>query len=489
MKILQVITLYLPDFVSGASILCQNIIDEQKKEHEVKVFCGYIQHGEEHYKTKKYVHRDVEVLGVNVTALYEFNMLENYYNPRLNSIFRKYVKEFAPDIIHFHSIQALGAQMIDIAIDMGVPFVLTMHDWWWICKDMFLVTREGRKCSELVDIDKCDCMSSDFLKKRFEYLTETAKKSDYILATSNYLKNTIVMNGFPEEQVVVNENGLIKNLAPKPKRTKDKIVFTYLGGEWPLKGINAIAEAFMFIGADDRYEARLYGALNYFRYNNIRKHNSIKLLPKFDNDQLNDVLSDSDVVIVPSIRESFSLVTREAFLCDVPVICSDCGGAPEIVEDGVNGFVFKAGDDRELARRIRFFLDHPEKIEEFKKNINKDKIVSIEQQSDELINIYKKVIQKQSHKRYLPTYKKDCEITERQSQISGNPHNYVIRNFDKMAFYLDQPFLYAADNLASSSLADEIETLFKIKEDETERIVSTLHDLQLIKRLSPNNKS
>ena len=50
-------------------------------------------------------------------------------------------------------------------------------------------------------------------------------------------------------------------------------------------------------------------------------------------------LSIADLFLLPSAQESFGLAALEAMACDVPVVASNVGGLPEIIEDGVSGFV------------------------------------------------------------------------------------------------------------------------------------------------------
>ena len=49
-------------------------------------------------------------------------------------------------------------------------------------------------------------------------------------------------------------------------------------------------------------------------------------------------LSAADLFLLPSEKESFGLAALEAMACEVPVVTSNVGGLPEIVEDGVTGF-------------------------------------------------------------------------------------------------------------------------------------------------------
>jgi len=61
-------------------------------------------------------------------------------------------------------------------------------------------------------------------------------------------------------------------------------------------------------------------------------------------DPVAGILSLSDVFIMPSGFESFGLAALEAMACGVPVVCSDVGGLPELVEGSGGGFLCPMGD-------------------------------------------------------------------------------------------------------------------------------------------------
>lgn len=66
-----------------------------------------------------------------------------------------------------------------------------------------------------------------------------------------------------------------------------------------------------------------------------------------------------DVQVVPSAAEPFGLVTLEAMQAAVPVVATDSGGTPEILRDGVEGFLYAPGDGAALARKLEILMESP----------------------------------------------------------------------------------------------------------------------------------
>ncbi|TSJ43170.1 N-acetyl-alpha-D-glucosaminyl L-malate synthase BshA [Mucilaginibacter corticis] len=85
-------------------------------------------------------------------------------------------------------------------------------------------------------------------------------------------------------------------------------------------------------------------------------------------DAIEEILSVSDLFLMPSQSESFGLAALEAMACKVPVISSNAGGLPELNVDGVTGFLKDVGDVKGMAESAIYILEDAERLATFKEN-------------------------------------------------------------------------------------------------------------------------
>ncbi|HET6757191.1 MAG TPA: TIGR03088 family PEP-CTERM/XrtA system glycosyltransferase [Burkholderiales bacterium] len=80
---------------------------------------------------------------------------------------------------------------------------------------------------------------------------------------------------------------------------------------------------------------------------------------------VHQILPDLDVFVLPSLAEGVSNTILEAMACGLPVIATDVGGNPELVQDGVTGRLIPRRDLGALSQAIGFYLAHPaERLEQ-----------------------------------------------------------------------------------------------------------------------------
>jgi len=85
-------------------------------------------------------------------------------------------------------------------------------------------------------------------------------------------------------------------------------------------------------------------------------------------DAIEEILSVSDLFLMPSGSESFGLAALEAMACEVPVISSNTGGLPELNVDGFSGYLSDVGDVEDMAKHAIHILEDAERLATFKKN-------------------------------------------------------------------------------------------------------------------------
>jgi N-acetyl-alpha-D-glucosaminyl L-malate synthase BshA len=93
---------------------------------------------------------------------------------------------------------------------------------------------------------------------------------------------------------------------------------------------------------------------------------SVRFLGK--QDAIEEILSVSDLFLMPSQSESFGLAALEAMACKVPVVSSTAGGLPELNVDGVTGFLKEVGDINGMAESAIYILEDEQRLQTFKEN-------------------------------------------------------------------------------------------------------------------------
>lgn len=79
-----------------------------------------------------------------------------------------------------------------------------------------------------------------------------------------------------------------------------------------------------------------------------------------ERDDVPEIMSSADVVLVPSVEEPFGRTVAEAMAVGTPVVATDVGGPAEVVEDGTTGLLAPPGDPVVWSEAIRRILKHPD---------------------------------------------------------------------------------------------------------------------------------
>ncbi|MCC6850565.1 MAG: glycosyltransferase [Deltaproteobacteria bacterium] len=340
---------------------------------------------------------------MNAAAGYDALGARAYRHPEVAPVFARFLARARPDVVHFHSIQALGADLLAVARAHGVPVVVTMHDWWWWCARLFLVDDTDYVCPQRVASERCGCAPGlDFVARRV-HLETCLAYADRILTPSRLLADAAIANGVPAARVGVVPNGITPR-GPRPARRPGPVRFGWFGGpDHRMKGLPTLLAAAdraacggfeVAVYAGGAVRRRGLGRALVDRVGHalpvpLTVDDRIVVAPAFAPAELPAVLATLDCLVVPSrMRESYSLVTREALAAGVPVIASDCGGPLEIVRPGHNGLVFATGDADDLAACLRRFVVEPGLAERLAAGAATTATPAMDAQIDALERIY-----------------------------------------------------------------------------------------------------
>lgn len=102
----------------------------------------------------------------------------------------------------------------------------------------------------------------------------------------------------------------------------------------------------------------------------------------------------ADVFVAPSIQDNLPNTVMESLACGTPVVASNVGGIPDMVEHEVNGYLAKAFDTCDLAQGIQWVLEDPERSERLGKAAREKAVreYSLEIQARRYLNLYEETL-------------------------------------------------------------------------------------------------
>lgn len=159
----------------------------------------------------------------------------------------------------------------------------------------------------------------------------------------------------------------------KKKRSAHGQEILYTGVLIPRKGIHHLINAFASVSKDfpkahllilGHEENKTYAAQLREQVKRLGLDGRVKFIGAMPQAELATWMGRASVFVLPSLSEGLGRVVVEAMASGTPAIGSNVGGIPEMVQDGVTGFLIPPGDETMLAEKIRWVLENPDKTRE-----------------------------------------------------------------------------------------------------------------------------
>ncbi|MEO8151349.1 MAG: N-acetyl-alpha-D-glucosaminyl L-malate synthase BshA [Bacteroidia bacterium] len=280
------------------------------------------------------------------------------YETALTSKMVDVVKFEKLDLLHVHyaiphASAAYMAKMILREQGINIPVVTTLHgtDITLVGKNpnyLPVVTFAMNQSDGLTSVSaslRKETYENFDVKKEIEVIPNFIDLKRFSKMRKDHFKKAIVPN---DEKLVVHTSNF-----RKVKRVQD-VVYVF---EKILKKVPA---KLLLIG--DGPERTAIEQL----CRDLNVNNDVRFLGK--QEAVEEILSVSDLFIMPSETESFGLAALEAMACQVPVISTNSGGMPELNVQGVTGYMSNVGDVDDMAAHAIDLLSNEEKLAQFKHN-------------------------------------------------------------------------------------------------------------------------
>jgi glycosyltransferase involved in cell wall biosynthesis len=362
MKVMVMNSLYYPNIIGGAEKSTQVMVENLKKfgiepvvvtisdkdkidlVNGIKVY--YIHHSNIYWSYYSKTKKNILKLLWHLLSLYNFLILKKV---------DKIIRLEKPDIVHTNNLAEFTIGLWNTIRKNKIPLLHTLRDYSLLCPRATMFKRKNIcKRKNLI------CLIMLGFRKAFSNIP------DAVAGNSRFILDRHLESGFfrkPLKYVVYNSLES-ENTVSKVKKA-GRPVFGFIGHLSYHKGIEFLLDVFIKnkignlhvfgSGITPSYEEWLK---ENYKSNRIIFHGFVETLK---------ALGSIDVLIVPSLwHEPLPRVIYEAYSEGIPVIASDRGGNPEIIDEGKTGYVYGAESEKGLIDKLKLFSSNPELVMDMK---------------------------------------------------------------------------------------------------------------------------
>jgi len=449
MNILLVANGYPPTAVGGVETYVAELARLlARSDNQVSVFCRESDFSKADYSITTQILEQVKTTCVVNDYKQVHSFRQTFIDPHLEKIFTDLIELERPDLIHFNHLVGLSARLPIIASEHKIPAIITLHDFWTICHRVKLVDWRGRTCpGPLHGVNCSACVMGGTLRQkvspligksaraikrflpaqlrrsmrasipggedqppalvstaqifaeRLALFTQALLATQRLLVPSEYVRTQFYNNGIPRQRIEVVPLGVTTHAGNKPpKRHLNLLTFAAIGPLQPIKGMDTAIKAFSKVPGN-HLRLKIYGRSDLYPRNYVQHiielaqaDSRVALMGPYNPADKAAVFDSFDILLVPSpAPETFSLVAHEALALGKPVLATRIGALSEIIQDGINGYLFEPGNQAQLAELIDAFAANPALLE----SLTAPGAVAIrtaEEHAQQVENIYRQVL-------------------------------------------------------------------------------------------------
>ena len=413
LRVLHAIHDFLPRHRAGSEIYARDLARELSKRHDVFVVAAEYDPSTPHGTIRWKTCDGLPV--IEIVNNWEFESFEDTYaSPRINRQLAHVLDATRPDVLHVHNLLNLTFDLPRLAHERGIATAATLHDYTLVCASggQRVHVADAHVC-DVIETERCSrCFAaSPFhaqwavgrlqrrpaarqilkmagairsrlpsaaeraltllpaggssqadMQRRLAYSRHVFDQVDRFVSPSSALASEYVRLGLDPLRVEVSDYGFsaVRVAARTPSAAPR---FGFVGTLAWHKGAHVFLESLEALRG--RFQASVYGdpAVSPHYAAQLRRLSDrlpVQFHGPFDRDRLAEAYASIDVLVVPSLwPENSPLVIHEAFMHGAAVVAARVGGIPELVTDGVNGFLYDPRRTDALARLLQRFVDDP----------------------------------------------------------------------------------------------------------------------------------
>ena len=370
MKILYINTLYAPNNVGGAERVVQSLAEGVARAgHQAVVVSAAAQAGTQtnwvngvkaYYVGLKNVYWPYEDKRFHPALKAAYHVLDTY-NPWMGRAVARILDEEHPDLVHTNNLAGFSSLAWQLVKKRDLPLVHTLHDYYLLCprSSMF---RNGQPCTTQCARCRVFALMRNRLSNHVDvvvgvsrFILERHLEFGYFATTP---RRRVTNNGYRKES---------KESVALPRATWSlPIRFGYIGRFALEKGPKVLLESVSRL-TKGTWSLDMAGSKHtlYGRYLRAKYETpSIKFLGYTETEVF---FKKVDVLVIPSLwHDPLPTVIIEAYAHGVPVVGSNKGGIPELVEEGRTGFLFDPAQPNDLAVKLQRFIDEPPRLRDMR---------------------------------------------------------------------------------------------------------------------------
>lgn len=360
----------------------------------------------ENYEYSKYFPKN------NLSTIeYLKNPFKYYWNYEAANKLHQVILAIKPDIIHIHSL--MSPSILKVCKKNNIPTVMTLHIMPPICPSTTFLYKNKKICKDFkckngnywhCILNKCGngSIERSIRKTISSYLfnkTDAYSAISYFICPSNAMRDVVRSSNITKDKnkiITINNFLSTKELKIIPKYTNEGY-FLYIGRLSPEKGVHYLLEAMRDLPREIKLKIAGTGTEEekLKKFANTNNLDNVEFLGFKNREEVNDLYQNCISTILPcNWFEIFGMTNIESFINGKPVIASNIGGIPEIVEDNINGLLFEPSNVEQLKECILKYWNNPDLAVEHGKNGYQKAITQYteERYYSELMKVYEEVL-------------------------------------------------------------------------------------------------